>query len=221
VPFRVGVLFSERTDLAASLHATSLEATSLQATAGHDVGDPAFAVAGCATDREHDKRATPAGVPLRKFPIAGYSTRVERDLAIADWLAGLHIDLVVTAGWLWLLSPEFLDRYPDRVVNVHPTLLPAFPGRHSVEAAVAYGVRVHGVTVHLVDAGVDTGPILAQAASPFPEPVAPAAVRAALAPIERRLLAEVVGAFANGRVRRDGGNHRRMIVSPRGDLAEP
>jgi phosphoribosylglycinamide formyltransferase-1 len=110
------------------------------------------------------------------------------------------VDLVVAAGWLWLLSPEFLGRFPNRVVNVHPTLLPAFPGRHSVEAAVAHGVRVHGVTVHLVDSGVDTGPILAQAARDFPDPLAAAKVRATLVPIEHQLLAGVVTAFAHGRV---------------------
>jgi phosphoribosylglycinamide formyltransferase-1 len=179
---RVGVLFSERTDLVDAL--TNLAAS-----------DPGIEVVAAVTDRRHATPATSPDVPVVDFAAAQYDDRVERDVAMADWLLGRGVQLVVCAGWLWLLSPEFLDRFPDRVLNVHPTLLPAFPGRHSVEAAVAYGVRVHGVTVHRVDTGIDTGPILAQSARPFPEPVDAGAVRAALAPIERQLLCEVVRTF--------------------------
>ena len=196
---KVGVLFSERTDLANSLSALA-------------ASDPALALVAGATDRRHEAGTTPPGIPVADFPAARFSDRLDRDREMADWLASLEVDLVVTAGWLWLLSPEFLDRFPDRVVNVHPTLLPAFPGRHSVEAAVAHGVRVHGVTVHLVDAGVDTGPILAQAASHFPRPLAAAEVRAALAPIERQLLADVVTAFAHRRVAYDDTASRWTIA---------
>jgi phosphoribosylglycinamide formyltransferase-1 len=187
---RVGVLFSERTDLVDSLR--DLAAV-----------DPSVVVVATATDRHHDMSARPLDVPHQEFPTGGYRDRAERDLAIAEWLNAHRVDLVVTAGWLWLLSQEFLDCFPNRVINVHPTLLPAFPGRHSVEAAVAYGVRVHGVTVHVVDAGIDTGPILAQAASNFPDPTTAAAVRAALAPIEHQVLCEVVQAFAHRGIRRD------------------
>jgi phosphoribosylglycinamide formyltransferase-1 len=197
---RVGVLFSERTDLADSLG--DLAAV-----------DAGVALVAGATDRRHDATALPSGVPVRDFPTGRYPDRVQRDLEMAEWFASRHVELVVTAGWLWLLSPEFLDRFPNRVVNVHPTLLPAFPGRHSVEAAVAHGVHVHGVTVHLVDAGIDTGPILAQAASHFPQPTPAAAVRATLAPIERQLLGLVVGAFANERVRYDAASSRWTIAN--------
>jgi len=197
---RVGVLFSERTDLADALCELASR-------------DPAVRLVAAATDRDHEPGTTPPGVPVRAFPAERYPDRIQRDLALAEWLGSHEVDLAVTAGWLWLLTPEFLDRFPNRVVNVHPTLLPAFPGRHSVEAAVAYGVRVHGVTVHLVDAGVDTGPILAQAARNFPEPAPAASVRAALAPIERELLGRVVEAFAHGRVVHHPGNGRWAISS--------
>ena len=178
------MLFSERTDLLASLH---------------ELPDPGVVVVAGATDRDPPGRVTPPDLPVRVFGVPGFRDRAERDRALADWFVSQQVGLVVAGGWLWLLTPEFLARFPHRVVNVHPTLLPAFPGRHSVEAAVDYGVRVHGVTVHLVDDGVDTGPILAQEAMRFPEPVAASKVRAALAPIERRLLGEVVRAFADGR----------------------
>ena len=196
---RVGVLFSERTDLARALHALAAD-------------DPAVALVAAATDRPHDARSVPPGVPATDFPAARYPDRVARDLAIAEWLKSHAVDLVVTAGWLWLLAPEFLACFPNRVVNVHPTLLPAFPGRHSVEAAVAHGVRVHGVTVHLVDAGIDTGPILAQAASHFPQPASAVAIRTALAPIERQLLSAVVQAFAHERVHHDPTGERWPIA---------
>ena len=107
-----------------------------------------------------------------------------------------QVDLVVAAGWLWLLSPHFLEAFLDRVIRVHPTLLPAFPGRHSVERAVQHGVRVHGVTVHRVDEGVDTGPILAQAALAVNDGAGASEVRRRLAPLERALLAEAVQAIA-------------------------
>ena len=200
---KVGVLFSARTDLANSLSRLA-------------ASDSTITLVAAASDRHHDPSERPPGIPFAEFPARRFADRFDRDRALADWLTSQHVDLVATAGWLWLLSPEFLGRFPARVVNVHPTLLPAFPGRHSVEAAVAYGVRVHGVTVHLVDSGVDTGPILAQTASHFPQPVAAADVRAALAPIEHRLLADVVSAFAHGRVAYDRTNSR-WTIAPAGN----
>jgi phosphoribosylglycinamide formyltransferase-1 len=187
---RVGALFSARTDLVRSLDELAAE-------------DPDVALVAAASDRPHAQLPITPGVPVLDFPTASYRDRADRDRAIAEWLLSHHVGLVVTAGWLWLLSPKFLDRFPNRVVNVHPTLLPAFPGRHSVEAAVSYGVRVHGVTVHLIDEGVDTGPILTQAACSFPESATAGEVRGALALIERQQLCEVVRAFAHYRVQHD------------------
>jgi phosphoribosylglycinamide formyltransferase 1 len=111
-------------------------------------------------------RAEAAEVPTAVFPLRSYPDRETRDADMSGWL-GLHdVDLVVAAGYMHLLTPAFLKRFPGRVVNVHPALLPAFPGLHAVEEALAAGVDETGATVHIVDEGVDTGPVLLQ------EPVA-------------------------------------------------
>jgi len=158
------------------------------------------------------ERASARGVPTAVFPRADFADRAARDEALGAWLAGQGVELVVLAGYMQLLSAGFLARFPDRVVNVHPSLLPAFPGAHPIEDTVAYGVGVTGVTVHLVDEGVDTGSILLQAAVE----VAPGddrdAVHARLRPLEHRLLPEAVRLFARGAVRRDPANPRRMLV---------
>jgi phosphoribosylglycinamide formyltransferase 1 len=197
---RVGVLFSERADLLGALSDLARD-------------DREIVLVAAATDRHHEALSVPATVRLSEFPTDQFNDRTARDLAIADWLVSLRVELVVCAGWLWLLPPAFLDRFPNHVVNVHPTLLPAFPGRHSVESAVAYGVRVHGVTVHLVDAGIDTGPILAQAASHFPKRVTASAVRAALAPLEQQQLCGVVQAFAQQRIHHDPSDEQWSIAN--------
>ena len=111
-----------------------------------------------------------------------------------------------------LVDPAFLGRFPRRVINVHPTLLPAFPGIGSVEQAVAYGVKVFGITVHFVDEGVDTGPIIAQRAVDLPDVTDPDAVRRALHPIEHDVLTEVVRLIARGAVSFDPEHPRRVIV---------
>ena len=108
------------------------------------------------------ERATAAGVPASVFELESYRDREGRDAAIADWLEEHGVELVVLAGYMHLLTPAFLERFPDRIVNVHPSLLPAFPGAHAIEDALAAGVDTTGVTVHLVDAGLDSGPILVQ-----------------------------------------------------------
>ena len=108
------------------------------------------------------ERAKRAGVPTAVFPLG--DDRAARDAAMAGFLAGHGVELVVLAGYMALLTPGFLARFPGRVINVHPALLPAFPGLRAVEQALSYGVKVFGVTVHFVDEGVDTGPIIAQRA---------------------------------------------------------
>jgi phosphoribosylglycinamide formyltransferase 1 len=157
-------------------------------------------------------RARAAGVPVRAFPLADHPDRAARDAAIADWLDAAGVELVVLAGYMQLLDPAFLARFPRRVINVHPTLLPAFPGIGSVEQAVDYGVKVFGITVHFVDEGVDTGPIIAQRAVELPGAPDADAVRAALHPLEHDVLTEVVRLIARGAVAFDPEHPRRVIV---------
>ena len=109
-------------------------------------------------------RARPGSRP-RRFPAAEHADREARDAAIGDWLEALDVELVVLAGYMQLLSPAFVRRFARRVINVHPALLPSFTGLDAIGQALDYGVRVTGVTVHFVDEGVDTGPVLLQRAS--------------------------------------------------------
>ena len=158
------------------------------------------------------ERAAGAGVPARTFARADYADRPARDAAIADWLAEAGVELVVLAGYMAILSPEFIARFPDRILNVHPSLLPAFAGIRAVQQAVDYGVKVFGVTVHLVDAGVDTGSIVLQEAIALPDATDPDEVLAALRPLEHALLPRAVALMAAGRVRRDPAHPRRVLV---------
>jgi phosphoribosylglycinamide formyltransferase-1 len=158
------------------------------------------------------RRAAAAGVPAAAFERRDGEDRAARDLRIADWLTERGVRLVVLAGYMQLLSSDFLDHFPDAVINVHPSLLPAFPGIAAIEQALAYGVKVFGVTVHFVDTGVDSGPIILQRAIELPAARAPAEVLAALRPIEHELLPEAVRMFARGSLHRDPENPRRVLA---------
>jgi phosphoribosylglycinamide formyltransferase-1 len=158
------------------------------------------------------ERAEAAGVATRAFERDAFADRPARDAAIADWLDSLGVELVVLAGYMALLDARFIGRFRDRIVNVHPALLPAFPGVRAIEQAVGYGVRIFGVTVHLVDEGVDTGPIILQGALEIPDATDVEAVHDALRPIEHRLLCEAVRLLARGAVRRASPGSRRLIV---------
>jgi phosphoribosylglycinamide formyltransferase-1 len=159
-------------------------------------------------------RAERAGVETREFPLGGPSPdRAARDGAIADWLESRGVELVVLAGYMQLLSPGFLARFPNRVINVHPALLPAFPGIRAIEQALAHGVKVFGVTVHFVDEGVDTGPIILQRALEMPSVTDAEEVRRALRPLEHDLLCEAVRLIARDAVRIDPDNPRRVLVA--------
>ena len=143
-----------------------------------------------------------AAVPYDRGDRPGWEARLAADVAATG------AEVVVLAGFMRILSAAFLARWPDRVVNVHPSLLPAFPGAHAVADAVAAGVRVTGVTVHLVDEQVDHGPILAQAAVPVAADDDVAAVHARLQPLEHRLLPACVAALCEGRVEVADGRAR-------------
>lgn len=160
------------------------------------------------------ERAAARGVETAVFERSAYPSRETRDEAMADWLAAREVDLVVLAGYMALLSGSFLDRFPQAVINVHPSLLPAFPGLHAIEQALAYGVKVFGVTVHFVDSGVDSGPVILQRAVELPAARDPGEVLAALRPIEHALLPEAVRLFAAGALRADPENPRRIVCAP-------
>ena len=159
------------------------------------------------------ERARSAGVATSVFPRADFDDRPARDGAMAAWLVEQGVGLVVLAGYMQLLSANFLGRFPQRVINVHPALLPAFTGIGAIEQALAYGVKVFGVTVHFVDEGVDTGPIILQRAVDLPAATEAAAVRDALRPIEHELLCEAVRLIARDAVRIDPANPRRVLIA--------
>ena len=157
-------------------------------------------------------RAGRAGVETAVFPAAGFPSRAGRDQAMADWLVSRDVELVVLAGYMQLLSEVFLDRFHQRVINVHPALLPAFPGLRAVEQALEYGVRVFGVTVHFVDEGVDSGPIILQRAIEIPDPEDAAGVLSRLQPIEHELLPEAVRLIAANAVHIEPSSPRRVVI---------
>jgi phosphoribosylglycinamide formyltransferase-1 len=146
------------------------------------------------------------------FERSAYPDRQARDAALADWISQRGARLVVLAGYMELLSDAFLQRFPDAVINVHPSLLPCFPGLRAIEQALAYGVKVFGVTVHFVDSGVDSGPVISQRALELPDARDPSDVLQALRPLEHSLLPEAVRLFARGALRRDPENPRRVLA---------
>jgi phosphoribosylglycinamide formyltransferase-1 len=163
------------------------EGTNLQALI--DAGLPIAAVASNRADAGALARADAAGIPNRVFDLDGYFDRAARDRELADWLQLRGVDFVVLAGYMHLLTPVFLDRFHERIVNVHPSLLPQFPGGRAIADALAAGVDTTGVTVHYVDEGLDTGAVIRQEAVPV-EPRATLVER--IHAVEHRILPEVV-----------------------------
>jgi formyltetrahydrofolate-dependent phosphoribosylglycinamide formyltransferase len=187
VPARVVVLVSGSGTLLQSV---------LDASA--DPGYPVHVVA-VGADRpgiEGLARAERAGLPSFVTRLADHPDRAAWDKALTDAVAGYAPDLVVSAGFMKILGPTFLERFAGRVVNTHPALLPAFPGAHAVADAVAHGVKVTGCTVHLVDAGVDTGPIVAQQAVTVAPGEDVDALHERIKMVERRLLVDVIALMA-------------------------
>jgi phosphoribosylglycinamide formyltransferase-1 len=159
------------------------------------------------------ERARGAGVDTGAFRRADYEDRESRDVALGDWLESRDVDLVVLAGYMELLSPEFVRRFEGRLVNVHPSLLPSFPGLHPIEQAIDHGVRVMGVTVHFVDEGVDTGPIIAQQAFEVdPYSLGVDAIEERVHAIEHELLPRAIRLIAAGAVSVDPDAPRRVII---------
>ena len=163
------------------------EGTNLQALL--DAGLPVVAVA---SNRSGAPALDRASCPTAAFELADFPDRAARDTAMADWLAEHDVRLVVLAGYMHLLTPSFLDRFPGAVVNVHPSLLPAYPGAHAVEEQLAAGVAESGASVHFVDEGVDSGPVLAQERVPVLAGDTPETLHERIKSVEHRLLPEVV-----------------------------
>lgn len=201
-PFGVGVLVSST--------GTNLQAI-LDTVHGRD-GVEVVGVGSSAPDAPALDRARDRGIPAAAFPLERFADRAERDAALANWLAERRVALVVLAGYMQLLTPGFLARFPRAVINVHPALLPAFPGLHAVEQALAHGVKVFGVTVHFVDEGVDSGPIILQRAIELPDARDAQAVHDRLRPLEHELLPDAIRLFARGALSFDPENGRRVIV---------
>lgn len=164
------------------------EGSNLQALV--DAGLPVAAVASSKLGARALDRAAAAGVPAASFPLDEFADRAQRDATMANWLQEHGARLVVCAGYMHLLTTPFLERFPERVVNVHPSLLPEFPGARAIEDALAAGVETTGVTVHVVDGGLDTGAVIRQESLPV-EPRETLVER--IHAVEHRLLPEVVG----------------------------
>jgi phosphoribosylglycinamide formyltransferase-1 len=151
-------------------------------------------------------------VATEVFAARAFPDRAARDASLAGWLAGHGVELVVLAGYMQLLSPEFLTQFERRVINIHPALLPAFPGLRAIEQALEYGVKVFGVTVHFVDEGVDTGPVILQRAIEIDDPGSAEEVLGRLHGLEHELLPEAVRLIAAGAVSFDPANPRRVVI---------
>jgi phosphoribosylglycinamide formyltransferase-1 len=164
------------------------------------VGAPALALA----------RA--AGVETASFPCEGYADRVERDAAMGRWIEGRRAHLIVLAGYMQLLSGPFVGRFRHRIVNIHPALLPAFPGLDAIGQALEAGVETTGVTVHFVDEGIDTGPVLLQREVPVPPGRDRDALEATIHATEHELYPEAIRMIAVGRVRIDANDPRLVVV---------
>ncbi|HEY8640421.1 MAG TPA: phosphoribosylglycinamide formyltransferase [Solirubrobacterales bacterium] len=189
--------------------------TNLQAIIDQLHGSDGIEVAGVASDKADAmalRRADEAGIETAAFARDEHPSREARDGAIAGWIEARGADLVVLAGYMQLLSPSFVARFPNRIVNVHPALLPSFPGLDAVGQALEHGVRITGVTVHFVDEGVDSGPIILQRPVPVPPDREWQTLEDAIHATEHALYPEAIKLIAQGRVRIDPSNPRIVLI---------
>jgi phosphoribosylglycinamide formyltransferase 1 len=192
--------------------------TNLQAILDHVHGCDGIEVVAVASnnpDARALERARRAGVQTRVFERTAHPDREARDEAIADWLEGVGIDLVVLAGYMELLSAQFVGRFSERIINVHPALLPSFPGLDPIGRALEHGVTVTGVTVHFVDEGVDSGPIILQRAIEVPYTRDRSQLEEQIHGVEHELLPEAIRMIAAGSVGVDAANSRLVRVGRR------
>jgi phosphoribosylglycinamide formyltransferase-1 len=209
--YRAPNVTSKRLPIAVLVSGTGTNLQALLDTV-HGRDADVVAVASSVAEAPALARAEAMAVPTSVFARAAYPDRAARDEALGDWLVARGARLVVLAGYMELLGERFLARFPGAVINVHPSLLPAFRGLAAIEQALAYGVKVFGVTVHFVDAGVDSGPVILQRAIELPDAREPDQVLAALRPLEHELLPRAVALFARGALHADLANPRRTIV---------
>jgi phosphoribosylglycinamide formyltransferase-1 len=202
---------SERLPIAVLVSGTGTNLQALLDTVhGHEAD--VVGVASSAAGAQALERAGAAGVPTAVFARRDYPDRGARDDALAAWIERSGARLVVLAGYMELLGEPFLERFPGAVINVHPSLLPAFPGIGAIEQAIDYGVKVFGVTVHFVDTGIDSGPVILQRALELPDARDAEEVLAALRPLEHAMLPEAVRLIARGALRADPEHPRRTIA---------
>ena len=200
-PFRIAVLVSGS--------GTNLQAL-IDSVQGADI--EIACVAASRQDARALERGRRAGIETEVFAEETYGARDARDAAMGDWLEERDVQLVVLAGWMELLGPAFVRRFAGRIINVHPSLLPAFPGLRSIEKAIEYGVKATGVTVHFVDEGVDSGAIVLQEALELSYPAAIADIEERVHAVEHRLLPRAVRLIAERRVRLDPENPRLVLI---------
>ena len=191
--------------------------TNLQAIIDQLHGRDGIEVVGVASDKPTARaleRAREAGIETAVFPESEHELREARDEAMAEWLERSGAELIVLAGYMQLLSPGFIGRFRDRIVNVHPALLPSFPGLDAIGQALEHGVRITGVTIHFVDEGVDSGPIILQRPVPVPADRDRDALEGAIHATEHALLPEAIRMIAAGRVGIDPANPRVVAIGP-------
>jgi phosphoribosylglycinamide formyltransferase-1 len=208
VSFRVAVL--------ASGTGTNLQAILDRAHGQEDIS--VVAVASNRSDALSLERARGAGIETAVFERHDHANREERDAAMADWLDQRELDLIVLAGYMELLSAGFVRRFAARIINVHPALLPAFPGLDAIGQALDHGVRVTGVTVHFVDEGVDSGPIIMQRAVQLPYTRDREETEERIHAIEHELLPQVIRLIAGGAVRIDRHNPRLVHIDEHAEV---
>lgn len=189
--------------------------TNLQAILDSLHGRDGIEVVGVGSDKPGARalgRAAEAGVESAVFPRESYPDRAARDAAMGDWIESRGADLVVLAGYMQLLDDGFVARFRNRVVNIHPALLPAYPGLDAIGQALAEGVEVTGVTVHFVDEGVDTGPPLARREVPVPAGGDREQLETAIHAVEHELYPQAIRMIAEGRVRIDADDPRVVAI---------
>jgi phosphoribosylglycinamide formyltransferase 1 len=187
--------------------------TNLQAILDQLHGRDGVVVVGVGSDKREARalrRAREAEVATSVFPRGEFADREARDMAMGDWTEGLRPDLIVLAGYMQILSGAFVRRFPDRIVNVHPALLPAFPGLDAIGQALAAGVEVTGVTVHFVDEGVDTGAPIASREVPVPANRDREELENSLHAVEHELYPEAIRMLARGEARIGGADRPQV-----------